>query len=511
MVPPEAFSCAWRDALLDHWWLVTVSWSNQVPDTAAAILEDLTGQERPFAADLEAAVMELLTGTGLGHSQLNELLLSYGYDRLSPAFFQYLIGSDGDGEREPEKPGKANAPDEQPSAVEISPPLAFHSLHGLRSAVDRFRQLAVLRFGSVKFGFKYLSKLDDGALAAELEVVEPIPVDVYTKRHNPLVPIDPIPGGETYYLGYIIHRELEKRLRENPGDDALKTQLEKRKEIVARGKKNHEAYLASDHMDVYVATSMREPHEYQVVARTITEVFDAKILRDLKIRWFDPTQAYCEDRIDKGLVEALMLRRAMCTLYLVQETDTLGKDSELASTLAQGKPVIAYVPEVKGEHEREYAESLLKMVGGGGTEVGIDVILRQLRIYAPETAWNDPDVQSWVRDPAHADVAAAKAMLARRIRDHYENRAKTLKDSHPLGLQVNLETGVANGVLVARTPEQCSMLICRVLTNTLTFKLTTEKGSLLLREELTGSVFRAVTGDKFLTNSFWNFYLTNVP
>ena len=29
------------------------------------------------------------------------------------------------------------------------------------------------------------------------------------------------------------------------------------------------------------------------------------------------------------------------------QTDTFGKDSELAVTLAQGKPVLAYVPEMK--------------------------------------------------------------------------------------------------------------------------------------------------------------------
>ena len=73
-------------------------------------------------------------------------------------------------------------------------------------------------------------------------------------------------------------------------------------------------------------------------------LFSDERLRRLKLRHFDPTQSDCASRIDKGLVEALMLKRASCTVYLVQESDTLGKDSELASTLAQGKPVIAYVP-----------------------------------------------------------------------------------------------------------------------------------------------------------------------
>ncbi|MCI0457910.1 MAG: hypothetical protein L0Z62_13165 [Gemmataceae bacterium] len=33
-------------------------------------------------------------------------------------------------------------------------------------------------------------------------------------------------------------------------------------------------------------------------------------------------------------------------MYSVQDTDMLGKHSELAATLAQGKPVIAYVPTI---------------------------------------------------------------------------------------------------------------------------------------------------------------------
>src|ERR1022692_1131906 len=63
-------------------------------------------------------------------------------------------------------------------------------------------------------------------------------------------------------------------------------------------------------------------------------------------------------QINKGLVEALMLKRARCTVYMVQESDTMGKDSELASTLAQGKPVIAYVPQITDVEAR--ARSLYK-------------------------------------------------------------------------------------------------------------------------------------------------------
>ena len=100
-------------------------------------------------------------------------------------------------------------------------------------------------------------------------------------------------------------------------------------------------------MDVYVATSMRKPIDFWNVHHFASKLFTSPLLKDLKLRWFDPTQAYCPNRLDKGLVEALMLKRARCTIYLAQESETLGKDSELATTLVQGKPVIAYVPSLK--------------------------------------------------------------------------------------------------------------------------------------------------------------------
>jgi len=56
-----------------------------------------------------------------------------------------------------------------------------------------------------------------------------------------------------------------------------------------------------------------------------------------------------------------------------------------------------------------------------------------------------------------------------------------------------------------------SSLLRRILLNTLEFdieEVKSDKGSmLLLRERISGGIFRVVTGDKVLTNSFWNFYL----
>ncbi|HEX4796293.1 MAG TPA: hypothetical protein VH370_21060 [Humisphaera sp.] len=459
-------------------------------DSIRELLADLTGRPAPFDADPDQEVSKLMAGSGVGYSQINELLLLLGYDRISSAFFAYLVD------------GKSD----------YSSGTAILSRSQFRAGVDRFMQLAALRYGSIKIAFGYLSTLPPDGLNAEIRILDVIPDDEYTTRHDPVVPVTPIPGDKTYYLGYIVDRELKNRLAQNPDDEDARREVKIKDEVVAIGKRNHEAYLASDHMDVYVATSMRERHEYQIVNKVISAVFAHPGLTKLKLRCFDPTQAYCADRIDKGLAEGLMLKRAKCTLYLAQEADTLGKDSELASTLAQGKPVVAYIPTVRVGEEAVFVDELLAMIRLARPDVDDrDLVLGQLRVFAPEAAWNNADVMRWINDKAGMDMNAAKATLGVAIRTHYDKRADTLKSSHPLGIQVNLETGVANGVLVARSTDHCAEVIQRVLTNRLEFRLERAESDgnryLKLVEVITGSIFRVVTGDQLLTNAFWNFYV----
>jgi len=102
---------------------------------------------------------------------------------------------------------------------------------------------------------------------------------------------------------------------------------------------------------------------------------------------------------------------------------------------------------------------------------------------------------------------AAKQRLQQTISRYYNSRADTLCRTHPLGVQVHLDSGVANGVLVVRNVEDCAKLVRRIVTRTLHFTLTEEDGATVLRETISGCVFRIATGDVMLTNAFWNFYL----
>jgi hypothetical protein len=451
-------------------------------------IEHLTGQQVPLAdRQIPDQAVRLLEphSSGVGYTQFNELLLTLGYDRVGSSFFQFLV----DG------------------GLDYELGTGIRTLRQFERGVDRFRSLALLYYGNVKFGFKQLS-IDREMLISAVRGALPEAIERFTKRHAPVLPIVPIAGDHTYYLGYLIQKELADRLSADPNDRSAQRDEGIRKKIVEQGRRNHEAYLCSDHLDVYVATSMRARHEFVMVNDLTREIFSHQKLSKLNLRWFDPTQAYCTDRLDKGLAEALMLKRARCTVYLAQEIDTLGKDSELASTLAQGKVVIAFVPKGDGSYLGKLLERLRRIYPDKSER---EIVLDQMRLFWPDAAWEDKEVRGWLNNRETFDLRKAKSTLAAKLKDHCDRRAATLKETHPLGIQVNLETGVANGVLVVRTADECAELIRRVLLRELEFQIDsrTSDGNQywLLRETISGCVYRVMTGDRFLTNAFWNFYL----
>lgn len=454
-------------------------------DLLVELFQDLTGQLIPLRdEDALADVQSLFErGLGLGYSQLNESLLQLGYDRIDDSFFQYLV-------------------DEE---VEYEPGSAIASLAMFREGVDRFRKLAILSFGNVKYAFKRCSIEPDYFLQV-LMAREPLTEEHYKSRHEPVRQLKSIRGEDAALLGYV-SSTLDRDLAANPEDANLREKVSRRDAARKAGLANQDAYLTSDHMDVYVATSMRAAQEFVMLQKLTSEIFGSGHLKALNVRWFDPTAAYCEDRIDKGLAEALMLKRAKCTLYFVQESDTLGKDSELACTLAQGKPVIAFVPEVN----RRFCDDYLEIARRCAPEKSVGQnLLDQLKTFEPEAAWNDPRIRELLGQAESTDDDASflQERLLGAMKMRYDSRADMLKNKHPLGLQVNLENGVANGVIVVRNVATCVEVLRRTLLGTLEFVIDeANPGYICLRESVTESVFRAVTGNARLTNAFWNFYL----
>lgn len=261
-----------------------------------------------------------------------------------------------------------------------------------------------------------------------------------------------------------INRGLKKRKKKQITIDELIASQEHIKQTIddfiaevrrcrRAGIKNQEQYINSaSEMDVYVATSMRDERDYLEMKTFIDQVFGRRDIERLNLRYFDPTQAYCPNKYDKGLVECLMIRCANVTIYCAQRQDTMGKDSELAITLGLGKPVIVYVP---------YGE-------------------------------NDED------------------------REAYERRARVFADVHPLSLQVNQTTGNTNGIILVRDVNQCADVLYALAKNQLKVTISREcepdmlsgETSIfwVLREAVTGndSVVRVATGWKHLRTAFWS-------
>jgi hypothetical protein len=324
-----------------------------------------------------------------------------------------------------------------------------------------------------------------------------------------------------------------------------------------RGLRNLARYLAADHMDVYVATSMRTDADYVSVDQFVKSLFNDDRVRPLKLRYFNPTQSWVEDRIAKGLVEALMLKRASVTVYMAQKSDTFGKDSEASVALGQGKPVIVYVPKLiigdgivdtellfrtpRAELARmaKDADATLEIDDAIDDEALVGVILSAKLQKASDEELTDAIGRHWadfdlygeaarVSDSTRAEYRhfldavirkgesvqipptirqdVVRILVATGIR--FESRAKVFREIHPLALQVILSTGVLNGILVVRSVDQCARILSDLLHNSLNLELTKDDQNYRLIERTTGSTVRVISRHELLRNAFERHYRT---
>ena len=95
-------------------------------------------------------------------------------------------------------------------------------------------------------------------------------------------------------------------------------------------------------LDVYVATSMRDKNDFLKMADFCDEIFSYHKLKNLNIRYFDPTISSADCHEDKGLIECLMVKTAKVLIYCAGKEESYGKDAEAAMALSLGKPVIFY-------------------------------------------------------------------------------------------------------------------------------------------------------------------------
>jgi hypothetical protein len=95
-------------------------------------------------------------------------------------------------------------------------------------------------------------------------------------------------------------------------------------------------------LDIYVATSMRNQRDFIDMAETCEKIFKDPKIRNLHLRYFDPTISAADGHEDKGLIECLMVRCAKVLIYSAGVKESYGKDAEAAMALSSGKPVIFF-------------------------------------------------------------------------------------------------------------------------------------------------------------------------
>lgn len=346
-----------------------------------------------------------------------------------------------------------------------------------------------------------------------------------------------------------MRREAE-RLR--PKDEYELAQMQNIQSIALSNLSN---YLTADYMDVYVATSMRNYGDFVSVNRFVNSLFEIPKVKELNLRYFNPTQSWIEDRVAKGIVEALMLKRSSVTIYMAQKTDTFGKDSEASVALGQGKTVIVYVPKLNFENidsEKYYSMNKAKLITlckeNNITDIDEDAdapILAAKIIFHKinelnqidfcnmiRATWDDFDLfgeshrikegdrelyRRWLDDVIGNEdiceipdkIRAGVESIIISLTINFEKRSKVFKEVHPLALQVILSSGVLNGILVVRSIKQCSYILSGLINNNLDYKLIKDDENYRLVEKETESTIRVISRNKLIRNAFGAFYRRN--
>ncbi len=327
------------------------------------------------------------------------------------------------------------------------------------------------------------------------------------------------------------------------------------KELQHTGRQNTFSYVTFPDLDIYVATSMRDPHHFTTTSRLIQSLRLSSELDGLKLQIFDPTQSYSHDRIDKGLIECLMIHKSKLTLYNAQEADTFGKDSEAAVSLAEGHPVVIYVTRLFDNSGSDGIKRAYEAIdlGRGRRKNGEDGFLMELRKhkilskdeaeklkpsaisktdivglllekYARRTVFTMPihDISAGLEthgypipEPSDGETEESAAFLknvhdyAYGIMERLERRAATFLEGHPLALQVSVKDGVARGVIVTRSIDVTARVVRGILLGNLSLELRPTAYSWHLLEKLTQSPIRVVTNDPYLRATLQEAYATN--
>jgi hypothetical protein len=221
---------------------------------------------------------------------------------------------------------------------------SVNNLEDFEAGVERFRVKAMWLFGNFHFAFKKLGTSGKRDFEAEIKKTEPRSAEDFETR-EPFGDIEPISTEDLGLLGYVSGKQkiadleicletlgllnaqpqkigeilssigAEKQTKmyditfpptgaSDLSQATLAPMLSKIKDLatslrsrqakaVEIGLRNTHRYLTLPFLDVYVATSMRTQQDYESQHYFIGQVFTDSQVKDLNLRYFDPTVSYC--------------------------------------------------------------------------------------------------------------------------------------------------------------------------------------------------------------------------
>jgi hypothetical protein len=208
----------------------------------------------------------------------------------------------------------------------------------------------------------------------------------------------------------------QQGMLEFSADDILDKTVTSRSDIEAQYAAVAEAFLSArgaalentrlylslvNDLDVYVATSMRTRRDFRMMADRCESIFGDAEVRDLNLRYFDPTTSATEGHQDKGLIECLMVKCAKVLVYCAGDKESFGKDAEAAMALSLGKPVIFLCDEQQRQSFYREVHPLSRLINfENGVAVGamvtskledVSVLLRRLFENKMEYSLHQPE------------------------------------------------------------------------------------------------------------------------
>lgn len=242
----------------------------------------------------------------------------------------------------------------------------------------------------------------------------------------------------------IINKEISKIDDINKVIDPL---YERFQEARKKALVNTKLYLSIiNDLDVYVATSMRKKDDFLEMAKTCYKIFhNDQNIKEMNLRYFDPTISAAEGHDDKGIVECLMVKCAKVLIYISGSADSYGKDAEAAMALSSGKPVIFYCTDKVRKEVSKDIHPLSKLI----------------------------DFETGVANGAI--IAEDTGTIMSSLKDIFNNKVKYIFVKQHIHIKDDSNQDIT-------------------------------KSYFKLQDQKTHSTIRAQTSDLFLTEIFWNYY-----